>query len=272
MTSIYDDLKSVTDSIGHKRGTMHIGGEPKKPLSSVVTRATAKTQPRRTPASTPSLPINMISSPPAADLSMAEVAAMILPPLTPLRDNNGFIYDSGALAARCQCGHIHKYYIRDILVDSPQCTTCKQGNRFTNMVREIAEHLLGVPFVASDTKRDQSSALEYINPILKITLVCLRWAGVDIAPITVDGQYVLSIRPTNSYRKVLSFLAQHLIGYALLNDKQRMHIRSQFGRKKMYKSAALPFTQELALLSGVDGQPWINIASDEVHYLRLENC
>lgn len=207
---------------------------------------------------------------PGEALSVAEIAAKILPPLTPLRDENGFICDTGALAARCQLGHIHKYFIRDIMVESPRCTTCKQGNLFSIMARETIEKLLEMPFIV--VEHASTKAFEYTNPILKLTLVCLRYAGHDIASTAQDGHYTLTIGHTKSQKKVLKFLVTHLSEYKLLNDKQRSNIRQQTRRKTIkYKKSPLPVTQELALMIGGETSR-AGLAPDEVNFLRLENC
>ncbi len=203
-------------------------------------------------------------------ITIEAIVTNIQLPLVPLKDGNGYVYDTGTIAAKCPSGHIHKYFINDVMLTPPQCTTCSKGIKFTNLVRETVENALRAPFVINTTHYTTSSIIEYINPIVKVVLACSRGPGPVIPSITQpDGSIIIHFRPTTSQKKVSSTLCSALLGHSSLTDEQchrLLNIEPKSSKKK-HQLADLPFTSELAALGSYQ---LTNIVNDKTMY--LENC
>jgi hypothetical protein len=155
-----------------------------------------------------------IEAPTPPEITIESISAMVKEPLMPLRDINGIVHDTSTIAIKCAHGHIHKYFIKDILKDngtSLKCITCSSGNKFMIMVRELAENILGLPFALNDKRIDsEANSIEYINPVIKLVLACSRVSGNDCA--IKSGDYILmKLHPTTSLKKVKESLHAHLM-------------------------------------------------------------
>ncbi len=180
------------------------------------------------------------------------VVANILPPLTPLLDANGYIHDNCSVAAKCSFGHIHRYIISDVICTPPRCTTCSKGNSFSNLMRTTAESILQVPFMINEGPRYISApAVEYVNPVLRVVLVCMKRNGSSEPPAQHKNSYrIVHIHRTSSQRKIRATLRDALIDYPLLSDDQRTsldkpskkHTNGQIG------DSMLPYTVEMATI------------------------
>lgn len=127
------------------------------------------------------------------ELSINDVISSLPPFLTPLTDSNGIIHDNSSVALRCNSGHIHKYFILDIINNMHgntsndgstndnggrkrsdiNCITCSIRGAFPNLVRRVAENIFGAPFVII-------AGTETFNcPTKNITLVCVKTSGKD---------------------------------------------------------------------------------------------
>lgn len=222
-------------------------------------------------------PVTAVATP---QVTIDNIAEMIKPPMFPLQDQNGFVHDVSAIAARCERGHIHKYFLKDIIADSgiKKCYTCSSGNKFMNMVRETAERVFGLPFIITE---NQNNTVEYTNPILKITLICMRTSGEDTLTMVGDNA-LLKIHPTSSLKKIKDIICMRLSDHPALSDEQRMRVLVlkpvKTARKKIYQKDPLPFTPALAALNSAGAenpllaQMELNVVTADPQQLCLENC
>ncbi len=210
------------------------------------------------------------TEPPYVPPSIDAIAAGILPPMCPLRDNKGYIYDTGTLAIKCSVGHIHKYYISDLIAAQPVCRTCSSGTQFSKRVRELAEATLGVPF-ALDC---DSGQLDYVNPVMRIVLECYnkkRTVDETLGQSRRNGYLVIRFHHTTIQKTMKATLFAALDDYIGLTEAQREAV---MGLVKSIREApsreALPYSPELAAI--VSGRNHLNVVSGDCDYLRLENC
>jgi hypothetical protein len=225
------------------------------------------------------------------EITIDIIAAMIKQPLTPIKDANGFVHDESTIAARCPRGHIHKYFLKDIIADSganTRCHTCSSGNKFMIMTRELMENTLGVPFILAEKRLSGDiNAIEYSNPMLKITIVCGRTPGVNNV-IWANDYLVVKLHPTTSLRKIKDSLHKLLSGQDRLpadvlekiNSLEAAPAGRDRGDKssmKRFNKGALPYTNELARVqiasmhvNPIIAQMQMNIIDDPK--LCLENC
>lgn len=213
---------------------------------------------------------------------------LIKPPFTAVKDSNGYVHDAATLAAKCDRGHIHKYFLRDIKAAAgiAKCATCSVGTKFMITVREAAEKALGLPFIVSNTKIEPDvNSTEYINPIINVVLSCVRASGIDeskaIGPTTF-----IKIHTTTSARKINESLHKFLTPCTLTDDQRagvaklvscKIVKTTPLRKKKVVHKDALPFTQQLADLNITAGKNinpvlarmQLNIVDDNM--LCLEN-
>ncbi len=209
------------------------------------------------------------SSSGAPSITIDMVAAKILPPLIPLRDEKGFVYDSGTLAAKCPRRHIHKYYIVDIMNRTPQCTTCKHGGSWAKTLRETAENMLSVPFILADKRRAPNSLYEYFNPILGVVLACFR-KSPKAETITTGDILIICFAQCSSAGSIARRLKSVLPSRQSLTDDQREAVNRYIpAERKVFHNDPLPFTPELAAMNTAQG---LNVIEHNAAYLRLEDC
>lgn len=223
-----------------------------------------------------------IAPPATPQITIDDIAAMIKPPMFPLQDQNGFVHDVSAIAARCERGHIHKYFLKDIIADSgiKRCHTCSSGNKFMIMVRETAERVFGLPFILTESQMGNNT-IEYTNPILKITFICARSPGEDTLTMVGDNA-LLKIHPTSSLKKIKDIICTQLSEHPTLSDEQKMRVIAlkpvKTAKKKIYQKDPLPFTPALATLNSAGAenpllaQMEMNVITSDPQQLCLENC
>jgi len=214
-------------------------------------------------------------------ITAKEIAVLLKPPFIPLQDANGFICTDSMLAAKCQFGHIHKYYFTEIMAKSKiqgnlKCITCDSGNRFTTKCRLQAENLLGVPFILSDNVPVNLSSC-YYNPLTGITVHCIKQSanGTTIEEGITKKAGTVIIFPTTSAIKIRKSISAQLIGYAKLSEVQAKAIEdinnidnrsTCIQLNNEFPATLLPLSPELANLIAYDK----NITTDPEIY--LENC
>lgn len=220
---------------------------------------------------------------------VAEIAAMLLPPLTPLRDASGFVHDSSTIAVRCEHGHIHKVFFKDIMNNSSgiKCLTCSTGSKFMVMVRETIEATLGVPFILSEKRLDpEANSIEFNNPVLKISVACIRVSGKDVSEQRGDST-LIKIHTTASAKKVKESLYEHLVPLIeSFPEEVRVRIKglkpeveTPLRRRRAFPREPVPYTPLLAAVNianskanPIIAQMQLNIVTDNIDKLCLENC
>jgi hypothetical protein len=293
-SSIYSDLKKFAGKIEAKKVSVMIEldkeNAPEIPDDSVKIKKAFARPPRveRTPERKKTPTIAPVNTTP--EITIESIAAMIKQPLAPIKDANGFVHDESTIAARCPRGHIHKYFLKDIIADSgatTRCHTCSSGNKFMIMTRELMETTLGTPFALSEKRLTSDiNATEYINPMLKIVIVCARTPGIDNA-IQINNYLVVKLHPTTSLRKVKDSIYKLLSTCDQLSEDtlEKIKLLASAPAKqpavrpnaKRFVKDALPFTADLARvqiasmhINPIIAQMQMNIIDDPK--LCLENC
>jgi len=295
-SSIYNDLKKFAGKIEAKKVSVMIEldkeNEPEIPDDSAKIKKAFARPPRvdRTPErkKIPAVVPTVNTTP---EITIENIAAMIKQPLMPIKDANGFVHDESTIAARCPRGHIHKYFLKDIIADSgttTRCHTCSSGNKFMIMTRELMETTLGTPFALSEKRlTGDINTTEYINPMLKIVIVCARTPGIDNV-IQINDYLVVKLHPTTSLRKVKDSIYKLLSACDQLSADTLEKIKSLASAPakqpaaarpdaKRFVKDALPFTADLARVqiasmhvNPIIAQMQMNIIDDPK--LCLENC
>ncbi len=230
--------------------------------------------------------------------TVGEIAAMIRPPMKPVSDTNGWLCDLSTFVIKCDKNHIHRYFVHDIVSNGGVmvCQTCGHDNRFTRLVRETAESLLGVPFArasatsasASATTRD-SVNITYSNPRLRVIITCVRDAGEDtVCPTRIRGEagILIALHTTKSERKIRDFLAVNLEHHTAIGPERQKRLSDYLKPpppviqpdkiRPIYQRDPLPFGQELACINirnapnPILTQMQLNINDDP--RMCLENC
>ncbi len=228
-------------------------------------------------ATTPKNPTykhDIISEPASVntDMTIDQIINMIKPPFIPVRDTSGIVHDKSTIAIKCIHMHMHKYYVHDIIrLDGQlECATCSSGNLFTSTVRELIESILCAPFVASTVRWVPGPrTIEYMNPFLKIILLCCMSRGDDSAS-TINGFLLIKFCHTTSLKKIKLTAYKYLHNYHMLTENQRTQISllSPAPAKPIfYKKDPLAFSPELACMMT---SKQLNIVDDESLY--FENC
>jgi hypothetical protein len=185
-----------------------------------------------------------------------------LAPLIAVRDQRGYIYDDQCIVARCELGHIHKYFLKSI---SNVCLTCTHGSIFAKFARSISEKTLKIPFTATQDNWARLSYYEFINPAHKLVLSCGSKPFIDSAT-TVRGHTVIILHPTTSEKKIIHKLGKYIPAEHVLMTGIIMQSR----REKIYTRAPLPYSDALRRLVRAGD---INISeSSPCEMLLLENC
>jgi hypothetical protein len=219
-----------------------------------------------------------------SDITIDTIVANIKLPMIPIKDDKGaIIHDSSTIAIKCGSGHIHKYFIKDILsphlASGLKCKTCTSGNKFSTLVRTEAEKLLSGPFSLNGKNLSSEPAIEYFNPLLKIAVACARMPGENSA--TRVGEYTLVIiRPTQSQKKIRSVLSEQLMKFSeFISAELREKLKPTPKVKNVFQREPLPYTYETAALNishsranPIIAQMQMNIVSNDTAKLCLENC
>ncbi len=150
-------------------------------------------------------------------MTLADIAALLPAGMTAVSDDRGYIADTSSLAVKCSRSHIHKYYQRDIARGSIACVTCNWGTQFIKMVREIAEDILGVPFVVRAND-------DFVNVPLGITITCYRVRGVNMCSDNSNNVH-MHLYLTESRRKIINALHEYLQAYPRINEQQLAALR-----------------------------------------------
>lgn len=268
-SSIYADLKKFSGKIeGKKVAAMNeIQSDAEIHKDTDIVRSALKNRVEKV-------------TPARSEVTIDTIAMMVKTPLTPLRDANGFVYDASTLAICCGRGHIHKYFLNDITKDngsSLKCRTCSTGNKFTTLVRETIETILGVPFALTE-KRLNSDAnyVEFSNPILKIHVACSRSSGIDISQ-RVNDSLLIKMHTTTGVKKIKVSLYDNLKPIIdTLPTETRERIQATKGKtaaaRKKFLKEPLPYTPELAAINPFITQTQLNIITRDNDKLCLENC
>jgi hypothetical protein len=202
------------------------------------------------------------SQPTVVEKTIDDIAAQLKPPLIALRNGGGeIIHDLATIGAKCDKGHIHKYYLKD--AESAVCTTCKSGTKFMNLFRTMLESVMGMPFIVAD--KSPAGYLSYTNPILKITANLGRTSGNNEVTKTGD-EIVFSAHPTVSTKKINEIIYASLRDFPL-PEAISAKILALAPKSKQFTPAPLPFTPELAALNP---KAQLEIVDDPC--MRLENC
>jgi len=223
------------------------------------------------------------------NITIEHIVELIKHPLKPAIAGEKYIYDVATIVARCDMGHIHKYFIRDIVNNGVlnECITCKAGNMFTTLVRKTIEEILGVPFIYSEhntlsKKIDGNSpiynnmnVLEFSNPILRIHVACYaksKDSGGNLLSDSSakDGESTLiRIHYTKSKKKINDTLSLVLSPMKELFDppvRERIEALTPVKKKSPYVKNDLPKIPELAKDLKIAGLIENNIM------LCMENC
>ncbi len=200
------------------------------------------------------------------NLTIDEIA-QLLKTVTPLKNEQGFIHDDTKIAAKCSRGHIHKYFLSDIVRgDEINCTTCTGGTKFTKMVHQVLETVFETPFIITDDPKDTSPTIcEFVNPILKLSVSCSRKPANDNSEQI--GDYTLvRLHPTTSAKKVRDALGEFLVNFPMADNIRAKIQIVKPAKKAPVKKEPLPITPDLAEVVGVVP----NHSNDPA--LCIENC
>jgi hypothetical protein len=184
-----------------------------------------------------------------------KIATMIIPPLTVLYNNGKIIHDKTTLSAKCTVGHLHKYFLKDIVDTNSaggvtNCKTCNVGTKFIIMVRTTIESVLNVPFMLTTNllaKSENAIPVEFTNPLMKIQIACYpKIKNVNAADSSskVDDYLLIEIHHTTSLKKIRETLHKHLLPMIhLFNPTVTKNINDLTNHKL---KPPLPYTQEHA--------------------------
>lgn len=222
-------------------------------------------------------PTETLPEKPTRPTTIEEIALLLKPPLTPLRDKCGLLYDKVSLGAKCSIGHIHKYYLSDIINSDGylSCQTCSHGCRSVALAREIVESLLEIPFTYK--QKTQNKVFEYSNPHMGITLLM---PCIDNTSSREEDIYTLRIKSVKSPRIIKQLLHDALLHHPGLTIRMKRNLGIAVPRpaRKIirYQHGQLPVRPELAFLSIKNAenpmlaQMQMNIVDSA--QLLLENC
>ncbi len=211
---------------------------------------------------------------PKEDVSIEKLVSQLGPNLQPVRDETGIVHDIATFAAKCNVGHIHKYFLKD-LSPSLKCVSCSHGNKFQSLVRTTAEEYLKVPFIVVENSGNNSP--EYTNPVVGITIRCIKAAGADFME-----NNVLNVHQTTSLKKIKDAIFL-LANDGRLTDEQREKISTihppavKKPARQKHRKEPLPYNPALAeIVTAGDENPVLarmhmNIVSG-CDQLCLENC
>jgi hypothetical protein len=211
------------------------------------------------------------ATPKPVESTIDEIAKHVKHPMMVLRDVNGIIHDDATIAVKCEFAHIHRYFLRDVILIPIKCITCDTGPKFAKTVREYVEAVLGVPFIVTSEKK--TYPILFSNPTIKITIACLKDSGQDSSDFNDDTKVVtFNMHNTASANKIKHSLHSFLtIIQDAFDDDTKARIASlQVEKAKKakpteYKKNKLPFTPELAATHGN-----VEVLNDPK--LCLENC
>lgn len=221
------------------------------------------------------------------------VTHLIRPPLQPVYRNGALIHDSSTIVIRCNIGHIHKYYLSDIIKtgDCSKCVTCCVKNKFANMVRSVLEKYTGLIFIFLDKGLAATSNIltkdipyyEFYNPLMKLYIVCYT-KNQDICGEKyndkieeIDDKLLISFYHTDSPAKIKKTTYKFLCSYqdrfskywakiSRMGGAHEQHAKKR--RTKQFTKTPLPYTLEFA--SSTENPHIKNIIADDKLY--IENC
>lgn len=290
-SSIYADLKKFAGKIEGKKVSAMLETESEQDAvqNAIVHKNTQPASARIPPQKTPARKVKEAvreAVPVAPEMTIDGIIPLIKPPLAPLKDARGYIYDVSTIAVVCPRKHVHKYYIKDIMVSAPKCLTCSSGNKFSATVRELIENTFGAPFILNEKKIDvESNCVEYINPQIKIAVSCCRIAGEDTAAENT-GVVLVKLHPTTSLKKIKESLYILLVKHRdtlsedIIEKVRTLHAMTRVytvAPSKIYTKEPLPYSHDLAAVqlshtkaNPIMAQMQMNIIDDEK--LCLENC
>jgi hypothetical protein len=206
----------------------------------------------------------------AVDFDIADVAKMLRPPLAALSDARGYIGDASTLVARCRRGHIHKYFVVDIVKSSGavECPTCAVKVKYLSKLHSVAEKLFETPFVIEGRA--------VVCPALELVICFDSKADAARYP---QRYLFLSLGPVIYSRAAMERqILLRLEDSAATLERPRLAFRIAhlFDRPKLDIVDPLPFTAALAMeraAMAVGSQCSLSsFLVVESKYLCLENC
>ena len=206
------------------------------------------------------------------EVSVDDIANMLKYPLSPVRVDGKLLCDASTMVIKCVRGHLHKLYIKDIESARGQikCITCSTGSNFVMMTREIVENTLEAPFVLSNRKLDYDvKAVEFINPLLKICIVCTPVRGDD--SISTVGEFtVIKFRQTESAARVKNTFLNALKTIKNLPQPYSENIKSLLHANNVYKQVRKYSNFKREPLPYIEMGEKLTI--DNIDNFCLENC
>lgn len=228
-------------------------------------------------------------------LTATDIAAKVRPPMTVVMTDGVISPDNATLRIRCEHGHTHIAFLKDILVadGDVNCKTCKYGSKFAVMVREILESILKIPFSISDkTTRGKQQTCEFVNDEHLVAVECCRTNNIVVPPEIINDKLILSITYSTSRKKIRAALLEMLKGQRdwFLDELQEaidvaisQEVPKKTGRAapKIFNKDPMPYTMDAAdtavatrrISNPLLAKMQMNIVDNETaESLCIENC
>ena len=184
-------------------------------------------------------------------ISVEEIVSLIRPPFSAIKDRRGYIYDTATIAVRCNVGHRHRYFIKDIQMGILSCTTCIHGTKIAKRMRETFEEVLEVPFVVISNTSGKLNTYIYINPPLGIT--------IEYKPIIMEsicdyqpGKVRITMGKNSSVGKIKSDIGKFLSLHPLLSPNQLANVTklipksAELKKRNIFIPKPIPFISHVA--------------------------
>lgn len=223
----------------------------------------------------------LITRPPIDDIPITvdQIAELFLPPLTAIRDKNGYIHDAATMAARCDLNHKHRYLIRDIRDQViTGCITCNTGTKTAKKIRTIFEEVLSTPFIV--TEHDPIHTL-FTSHILRLNINCQRYTMdpciTNFINQTIDSANfaTITIGKCRSIEKIKLIIGNFLNNYPLLTEAQQMVVATFTPKDRSLKvfkptvSEPTPYTSDLVKISPMGVSRYMKVIDSDM--MLLEN-
>ena len=198
--------------------------------------------------------------------------------LTVVHDEKGPVHDNVSVVAKCSRGHVHKYFLSDIIKSSalPACTTCSHGNKNVRRIREQLEEITTIAFALQNHVRGQASVFE--NPVYGIKLIILSSATATSPPANAEVATIIVCAKQSAKITRLAFitaLTPHLAGLPLLAQAgiERATITAmKSDERRSYFKAPLVYTPELAAAFFLSADPVLVIPISTTKQLYFDGA
>jgi len=125
---------------------------PTAPTVSLKSENTKSIRKRKSDVKT-ALNVHAVTQP-TTHSTVEEIAAMVLPPLKVVVVDGKIENIDSSIRISCPQGHVHKYFLADIMIKSPNCITCNHGGVTIKRIRTQIEELFSAPItLVQSTKK-----------------------------------------------------------------------------------------------------------------------